>query len=102
MDLVQNTTEVPTRSTLVVWAEFIEMTGAAPERITELVEMGWLSPVRTAEEVLLFRQTDVYRLRKLERLCSDFELHTLGGSIVMDLLDRVAALELRIRELTRN
>ena len=62
--------------------------------------VGWLKPTRTAEAALLFRQDDVYRIRKLERLCSDFELHTLGGSIVMDLLDRIATLELRIRELT--
>ena len=48
----------------------------------------------------MFRQEDVYRIRKLERLCSDFELHPLGGSIVMDLLDRIAELEVRIRELT--
>lgn len=102
MDLLQNTNDVPTRSTLIVWAEFIELTGSAPERITELVDMGWLLPVRTAEEILLFHQGDVYRLRKLERLCSDFELHTLGGSIVMDLLDRINELELRIRELTRS
>ena len=61
---------------------------------------GGLNPTRTGEAALLFRQDDVYRIRKLERLCSDFELHTLGGSIVMDLLDRIATLELRIRELT--
>ena len=67
---------------------------------TDRDDPGWLKPTRTAEAALLFRQDDVYRIRKLERLCSDFELHTLGGSIVMDLLDRIATLELRIRELT--
>ena len=56
------------------------------------MDIGWLKPTRTAEAALLFRQDDVYRIRKLERLCSDFELHTLGGSIVMDLLDRIATL----------
>ena len=71
-----------------------------PDRLSELMDIGWLKPTRTAEAALLFRQDDVYRIRKLERLCSDFELHTLGGSIVMDLLDRIATLELRIRELT--
>ena len=84
MELLQNTKDVPSRSTLIV----------------ELMDIGWLKPTRTAEAALLFRQDDVYRIRKLERLCSDFELHTLGGSIVMDLLDRIATLELRIRELT--
>ena len=84
MELLQNTKDVPSRSTLIVWGEFLELTGTTPDRLS----------------ALLFRQDDVYRIRKLERLCSDFELHTLGGSIVMDLLDRIATLELRIRELT--
>ena len=90
MELLQNTKDVPSRSTLIVWGD----------RLSELMDIGWLKPTRTAEAALLFRQDDVYRIRKLERLCSDFELHTLGGSIVMDLLDRIATLELRIRDLT--
>ena len=91
MELLQNTKDVPSRSTLIVWGEFLELTGTTPDRLSELMDIGWLKPTR---------QDDVYRIRKLERLCSDFELHTLGGSIVMDLLDRIATLELRIRELT--
>ena len=93
MELLQNTKDVPSRSTLIVWGEFLELTGTTPDRLSELMDIGWLKPTRTAEAALLFRQ-------ELERLCSDFELHTLGGSIVMDLLDRIATLELRIRELT--
>ena len=100
MELLQNTKDVPSRSTLIVWGEFLELTGTTPDLLSELMDIGWLKPTRTAEAALLFRQDDVYRIRKLERLCSDFELHTLGGSIVMDLLDRIATLELRIRELT--
>ena len=100
MELSKNIKDVPSRSTLVVWGEFLELTGTSPDRLSALMDIGWLKPTRTADAALLFRQEDVYRLRKLERLCSDFDLHTLGGSIVMDLLDRIATLELRIRELT--
>ena len=100
MELLKNTADRPTRSTLIVWGEFIELTGASPDRLSELMDMGWLTPTRTAESILLFRHEDVYRIRKLERLCGDFELNTLGGSIVMDLLDRINVLEARIRELT--
>ena len=69
MELLQNTKDVPIRSTLIVWGEFLELTGSTPDGLSELMYI-------------------------------DFELHTLGGSIVMDLLDRIATLELRIRELT--
>lgn len=100
MDLSRNIKDVPIRSTYIVWAEFIQLTGTTEERINELMDMGWLEPTKTAEEALLFRQNDVYRTRKLERLCADFDLHTLGGSIVMDLLDRIDELENRLRELS--
>ncbi len=86
MQLSRSEKEVPSRSAYIVWAEFIDI--------------GWLEPTRTAEEAFLFRQNDVYRIRKLERLCADFELHTLGASIVMDLLDRIDGLESRLRELS--
>lgn len=102
MDLSRNIKDVPTRSIYIVWSEFIELTGTTEERVRELLDMGWLEPTTTAENALLFRQNDVYRTRKLERLCADFELHTLGASIVMDLLDRIDELENRLRELSRS
>ena len=100
MQLSRSEKEVPSRSAYIVWAEFIELTGTTEERLRELMDIGWLEPPRTAEEAFLVRQNDVYRIRKLERLCADFELHTLGASIVMDLLDRIDGLESRLRELS--
>lgn len=72
MELLQNTKDVPSRSTLIVWGEFLELTGTTPDRLSELMDIGWLKPTRTAEAALLFGQDDVYRIGKLERLCSDF------------------------------
>ncbi len=91
--------DMPIRSTFVAWAEFVELAGTTPERLQELMDMGWLEPTRTAEKALLFSRVDIYRMRKLERLCADFELHTLGGSIVVDLLERIEELEQRLRAL---
>lgn len=96
-DLQAERQDMPVRSTLIVWSEFVELANTTPERLRELMDMGWLEPTRTAEEALLFRPIDVYRMRKLERLCADFELHTLGGTIVVDLLERVEELERRMR-----
>ena len=67
MELLQNTKDVPSRSTLIVWGEFLELTGTTPDRLSELMDIGWLKPTRTAEAALLFRQDDVYRIRKLEQ-----------------------------------
>lgn len=101
MELSRSEREVPSRSPYIVWAEFLELTGTTEERLREVMDIGWLEPTRTAEKVFLFRQNDVYRMRKLERLCADFELHTLGASIIMDLLDRIDGLEHRLREARR-
>ena len=91
--------DLPTRSTLIAWEEFVQITDSTPERVTELVDMGWLHPDRTADAALIFRHIDAYRLRKLERLCADFEINTVAGSIIVDLLERIDALERRLREL---
>ncbi len=101
MDLVFETKNMPTPSIYIVRTELMECTGTTPERLDELVEMGWIVPTRTADEAMLFRRIDVYRLRKLERLCTDFDLHTVGGTIVVDLLERVEELEQRLQTLTR-
>lgn len=90
--------DMPIRSTLIVRAEFAELSGTSDTRIDELLDMGWLKPDRTAESAQLFRAVDVYRLRKLERLCTDFELHTLAGTIIVDLLGRVQELEQQLSQ----
>ncbi len=90
----------PSPSAWVAWAEFLELTGAREARVTELVELGWLEPGRAAE-ALIFRPVDVYKTRKLVRLCEDFDISSLAGTIIVDLLDRIAALETRLNELER-
>lgn len=90
--------DMPIRSAMIGRDEFLELSGTSDSRIDELLDMGWLKPDRTAESALLFRPADVYRLRKLERLCVDFELHTLAGTIIVDLLGKVQELEQQITQ----
>ena len=99
MQLQIDVNDLPIRSTLIAWEEFIQITDSTVERVTELVDMGWLHPDHTADAAMIFRHVDAYRLRKLERLCADFELNTLAGSIIVDLLERIDQLERRVREL---
>ncbi len=91
----------PMRSDLIPWVEFQEVTGCHPSLLGELIEMGWLEPRQAATEAYLFRVRDIYRVRKLERLCKDFELTSLGASIIVDLLERIDALEQKVRDLER-
>ena len=91
----------PGRSHSCAWEEFIELTGIPPSRAYELIEIGWIE-TRSAgkgETSSFFREIDIYRVRKLERICTDFELPMHGGVIIVDLLDRIDALEKQVREL---
>lgn len=92
---------LPERSELVAWSELVERTRVEPACMAELVEMGWIEPLRTGSEEYLFRQRDVYRIKKLLRLCRDLEISYAGGSIIVDLLERVEELEGQIAELRR-
>lgn len=93
---------IPMRSEFISWVEFQDVTGCHPSRLGELIEMGWLEPRRSSEnevEVFLFRVRDIYRVRKLERLCQDFDLTCVGASIIVDLLQRIDALQHQVSEL---
>ena len=89
----------PAASALVAWAEFLDQTGTPEERVRELMELGWLEPAGRATHAVFFRRSDIYRTRKLTRLCEDFEMPCVAGTIIVDLLERIADLETRLREL---
>ncbi len=101
MDSIRIIESAPARSAYISWAAFTQQTGVHPTRLGELIELGWLTPRRTSGGGYLFRTVDVYRLRKMERLCQDFELNLAGGTIVVDLLERIEFLEQKVREMER-
>ena len=89
----------PVRSQLIAWAEFVELSGCPAETVSDLLEMGWISPAQSAHEADLYSQSDLYRLRKLHRICADLEVPVLGGTIIVDLLTKVGELERKVQEL---
>lgn len=90
---------VPQPSRLVSWTAFIELTAVHPSRLTELIDIGWVEPLETPSRGTLFRSRDVYRVRKLQRLCADLEISIVGGSIIVDLLARIEELERKVKDL---
>lgn len=91
---------LPVRSELIAWSEFIALADCPEETVLELMEIGWMSPAQSASEGDLYHQSDVYRVRKLGRICEDFELPTLAGAIIVDLLQRISVLERRLCDLS--
>lgn len=97
--LMNKESEPPVRSQLMAWTEFVELSGYGSETLVELLEMGWLAPAQSANQADLYSHTDVYRVRKLRRICSDLEVSILGGTIIVDLLTKVGELERKVQEL---
>lgn len=92
---------LPSRSRLISRRQILEITGVGEVRLTELIELGWIDPVRAGNDESLFVPRDVYRIAKLQRIIDDFEVCVLGASIIVDLLDRIETLEKRVEELRR-
>jgi len=92
---------LPIPSGLIPWGRLVELTCVEPATVAELLDMGWIDPVRTRADEYLFRSRDVYRIQKLLRLCRDLEISFAAGSIIVDLLDRVERLEQELAELRR-
>lgn len=80
--------------------EFIYRTGINPLRLEELMDLDWLHFEYLGEDNYLFLETEVVKVQKLLRLCRDLEIPTLAGMIIVDLLERIEALETKLRQLT--
>lgn len=89
---------LPARS--LGWEEFVEITGVTPDHLKELISLGWIE-AQTISAAQMFRDMDIYRVRKLERICGDFELPVIGGTIIVDLLERIDLLEQTVRNLDK-
>lgn len=81
----------------IAWEEFVEITGIAPEHLNEILSLGWIHTINPNPP--MFQDSDVYRVRKLERICCDFELPVIGGTIIVDLLERIDKLERMVQQL---
>lgn len=101
MSMIPKKTRLPAPSAVMVREEFIQATGIAPDHLEELLGLGWLEVWGGDTQQHLFRDADIYRVRKLERICCDFDLPVLGGTIIVDLLERIDALERMVQRLRR-
>lgn len=92
---------LPAPSGRIGTREFLDLTGLSEEVLTELIRMEWILPARTVQEEYLFMSADVLRVCKFQRLCTDFELSPVAGTIIVDLLERIEKLEGALRSFSR-
>lgn len=101
MSMTHKAPTLPTPSDVMAIEEFIDITGISPEHLQEIIALGWIEARTGAAETQMFKDGDVYRVRKLERICGDFELPVIGGTIIVDLLERIDRLERLVQALDR-
>lgn len=81
----------------VTIVELAECSGLAEDVLRELVDYGALSPVDPG--ALDFNARCVASVRAAARLTQDLELDTPALALVLSFLERIDALESRVREL---
>jgi chaperone modulatory protein CbpM len=92
--------QLPQPSALMTLHQLADLSGASAARVAELVELGWVTPRSVGGEAL-FPAQEVYRVRKLERICSGLRIESLAGTVIVDLLHRVEELEREVEAMRR-
>lgn len=85
----------PASANLLTVAELARLARLHPDMVERLVEWGLVDPVESEPE-LLFPETVVPRIWRISRLRRDLGINWAGLGVVLDLLDRIDALEREI------
>jgi len=67
------------------------------EWVVELVQEGVVEPLPVQGTQLRFSAASIVRVQKANRLQRDLGVNLAGTALVLDLLDRIEALEARLR-----
>jgi DNA-binding transcriptional MerR regulator len=73
-------------------AEVSRLTGLPADVITRFLDLGLLDPVETKPEPF-FTVSVVLRVRRIMRIHRDLDVNWAGIGVIMDLLERINALE---------
>jgi chaperone modulatory protein CbpM len=79
--------------------ELLATSGLARTELFELVELGVFDPRGTEQAAWRFSSRTVHSARRAARLRDDFGLNPAGMALALAYLDRIEALEARLREL---
>jgi DNA-binding transcriptional MerR regulator len=76
-------------------------TGVHPTLITYFVEYGLIEPITRTGRPWLFDPACIARLRTIERLRRDLGANLAGIAVILDLLDRLTALQREVEQWRR-
>ena len=81
---------------------FARAAGAHPDHVRRLVALGLLEPQRAVDGDLRFFPAEILALARIQRLRAGLAVNYAALGLVIDLLDRVAALEAEARTARRS
>jgi chaperone modulatory protein CbpM len=93
----QQTQEILDEVTEVTLAELIRTCRVETEWVMELVEEGVIEPLGPGGPQWRFSATSIVRIQKAQRLQRDLGVNLPGIALALQLLDRIEALETRLR-----
>lgn|SRR5215510_11181979 len=67
--------------------------GLHPAHVERFVELGLLDPVEVAGKEMIFDTSAILRLRRIERMRREIGINLNGIAVILDLLDRLRALQ---------
>ena len=86
-------------ATEIALEELLAASGLARAELLELVELGVFDPRGAEQAAWRFSSRAMYLGRRAARLRDDFGLDPAGMALALAYLDRIEALEARLREL---
>jgi chaperone modulatory protein CbpM len=80
---------------------FAQLSGLHPDMVVRWVELGLLEAEVDSAGTLCFAPSQLKAAARLQRLRAGFALNYSALGLVVDLLDRIAQLELTLRQRSR-
>jgi DNA-binding transcriptional MerR regulator len=84
---------VHTRRDLTTLKDAAARLGLHPDILRRFVELGLLEPAEIAGEEIMFDPVAVHRITVIQRLRYDLGINLAGIGVILDLLDRIEALQ---------
>jgi MerR family transcriptional regulator, heat shock protein HspR len=78
-----------------------KMVGMHQQTLRYYERVGVIEPSRSRGNIRLYSQSDINRLRQIQRLINDLGVNLAGAEVIMRMRDRMEQMELEIESLRR-
>ena len=75
-----------------------ELAGMHPQTLRGYEKLGLVHPRRADNRNRLYSESDIERLRQIQRLTRDLGVNLAGVEVILDLLDRIEHLRAEVEE----